>query len=114
MSLIKLSNILKEISEIESERILSKIQNKNFQFFDSGDNGKVYTIDGEDLLMKITSEPDEVAVADVIVGQYDKYNAFIPVVYTDNKKRAKNFYISCTSVVFVESVSTQYIYISHK
>ena len=27
--------------------------------------------------MKITSEPDEVAVADVIVGQYDKYNAFI-------------------------------------
>ena len=86
MSLIKLSNILKEISEIESERILSKIRNKNFQFFDSGDNGKVYTIDGEDLLMKITSEPDEVAVADVIVGQYDKYNAFIPVVYTDNKK----------------------------
>ena len=58
MSLIKLSNILKEISEIESERILSKIRNKNFQFFDSGDNGKVYTIDGEDLLMKITSEPD--------------------------------------------------------
>ena len=41
MSLIKLSNILKEISEIESERILSKIRNKNFQFFDSGDNGKV-------------------------------------------------------------------------
>jgi hypothetical protein len=84
--LIKLIHILKEISEIESERILAKVRNKEFEFFDSGDNGKVYSINGEDLLMKITTEPDEVAVADVIVGQYDKYNAFIPVVYTDNKK----------------------------
>tara|TARA_B100000497_G_C7573599_1_gene345590 strand:+ start:272 stop:820 length:549 start_codon:yes stop_codon:yes gene_type:complete len=86
MNLIKLRHILKEISEEESERILSKIRNKQYQFFNSGDNGKVYSINGEDLLMKITNEPDEVAVASVIVGQTEKYNAFIPVLYTDTKK----------------------------
>ena len=53
-------HILKEISEIESERILAKVRNKEFEFFDSGDNGKVYSINGEDLLMKITTEPDEI------------------------------------------------------
>ena len=83
--MIKLKNILTEISEQESERLLSKIRNKEFQFFNSGDNGKVYSINGEDLLMKITSEPDEIAVADVIVGRYNEYNAFIPVIYSDNK-----------------------------
>ena len=83
--MIKLKTILIEISEQESERLLSKIRNKEFQFFNSGDNGKVYSINGEDLLMKITSEPDEIAVADVIVGRYNEYNAFIPVVYSDNK-----------------------------
>ena len=40
--MIKLKNILTEISEQESERLLSKIRNKEFQFFNSGDNGKVY------------------------------------------------------------------------
>ena len=62
--MIKLKTILTEISEQESERLLSKIRNKEFQFFNSGDNGKVYSINGEDLLKKITSEPDEIAVAD--------------------------------------------------
>ena len=42
--MIKLKTILTEISEQESERLLSKIQNKEFQFFNSGDNGKVYSI----------------------------------------------------------------------
>ena len=86
MNLIKLQHIIKEISEEESDRILSKIRNKQYQFFNSGDNGKVYSIDGEDLLMKITNEPDEVAVANTIVGQTEKFNAFIPVLYTDTKK----------------------------
>ena len=86
MNLIKLRHIIKEISEQEADRLLSKIKNKEFEFFNRGDNGKVYSINGEDLLMKITNEPDEVAVANVIVGQMERYNAFIPVIYTDNKK----------------------------
>ena len=86
MNLIKLQHIIKEISEQEADRLLSKIKNKQIKFFNRGDNGKVYSIDGEDLLMKITNEPDEIAVASTIVGQTEKYNAFIPVLYTDNKK----------------------------
>ena len=86
MNLIKLQHIIKEISEQEADRLLSKIKNKQFKFFDKGDNGKVYSIDDEDLLMKITTEPDEVAVANSIVGQAEKYNAFIPIIYTDTKK----------------------------
>ena len=88
--MIKLKNILNEISEQESNRLLSKIRNKEFKFFNSGDNGKIYSINGEDLLMKITSEPDETAVADVIVGRYNEFNAFIPVVYSDSMN---NMYI---------------------
>ena len=65
--MIRLRNILLEISEEESSRLLSKIRNKEYTFLAKGDNGKVYSINGEDLLFKITTEPDEKAVADVIV-----------------------------------------------
>jgi hypothetical protein len=83
--LIKLKNILKEISEIEADRLLNKIKNKEYSFLAQGDNGKVYAINGEDLLFKITTEPDEKAVADVIVGRAEQFNSFIPVHYSDPK-----------------------------
>ena len=85
--MIKLNNILREISEKQASLLLNKIKNKEFKFYARGDNGKVYNINGEDLLMKITSEPDETAVADVIVGRYGEFNAFIPVIYSDSQKR---------------------------
>ena len=62
---------------------LKKILNKEYSFFAKGDNGKVYSINNEDLLFKITTEPEEKAVADVIVGRSIEFNAFIPVYYTD-------------------------------
>jgi hypothetical protein len=85
--MIQLKHILNEISKDESVRLLNKIKNKDFTFFASGDNGKVYQLNNEDLLVKITSEPDETAVADVIVGRYGEFNAFIPVHYSDSKRR---------------------------
>ena len=88
--MIRLQHILNEISIEQSERLLSKIKNKQYQFLDSGDNGKVYQIDGEDLLFKTTTEPDEKAVADVIVGRASEFNAFIPVHYSHN---TNNMYI---------------------
>ena len=88
--MIKLNNILREISEKQSNLLLNKIKNKEFKFYARGDNGKVYSINGEDLLLKITSEPDETAVADVIVGRYSEFNAFIPVIYSDSRR---NMYI---------------------
>ena len=84
---LRLTKILNEISEAEADRLLQKIINKELTFLDSGDNGKVYSINNEDLLFKITTEPDEVAVADVIVGRHGEYNAFIPVHYSDSQKR---------------------------
>lgn len=83
--MIKLKNILKEISETEADRLLNKIKNKEYSFVAQGDNGKVYAINGEDLLFKITTEPDEKAVADVIVGRAEQFNSFIPVHYSDPK-----------------------------
>ena len=78
--MIKLKNILKEISETEADRLLNKIKNKEYSFLAQGDNGKVYAINGEDLLFKITTEPDEKAVADVIVGRAEQFNSFIPYI----------------------------------
>ena len=81
--MIRLRNILLEISEEESNRLLSKIRNKEYTFLAKGDNGKVYSINNEDLLFKITTEPEEKAVADVIVGRSEQFNAFIPIHYSD-------------------------------
>lgn len=88
--MIQLKHILNEISKDESLRLLDKIKNKDFTFFNRGDNGKVYQLNNEDLLFKVTSEPDETAVADVIVGRYGEFNAFIPVHYSDSQR---NMYI---------------------
>ena len=84
---IRLTKILNEIAEADADRLLQKIINKELTFLAAGDNGKVYSINDEDLLFKITTEPDEVAVADVIVGRHGEYNAFIPVHYSDSQKR---------------------------
>jgi hypothetical protein len=85
--MLKLKNILNEISEDEATRLLSKIKNKELTFLGSGDNGKVYSINDEDLLFKITTEPEELAIADVIVGRPNEFDAFIPVYYSDSQKR---------------------------
>ena len=57
--MIRLKNILNEISSKNADILLNKIRQKEFTFFNKGDNGKVYSINGEDLLFKITTEPDE-------------------------------------------------------
>ena len=84
--MIKLKKILTELSSDRADQLLDKIKNKQFSFVGSGDNGKVYQLDGEDLLFKTTTEPDEKAVADVIVGRSSEFNSFIPVHYSDPKR----------------------------
>jgi hypothetical protein len=83
----KLKEILQEITQQEASKLLDKIKNKEIKFYARGDNGKVYQINNEDYLFKITTEPDELAVADVIVGRYGEFNAFIPVHYSDRSNR---------------------------
>tara|TARA_Y100000592_G_C5365660_1_gene265903 strand:+ start:13 stop:555 length:543 start_codon:yes stop_codon:yes gene_type:complete len=87
--MIRLKNILTELSEDETTRLVDKINRKEFTFFDKGDNGRIYSIDGEDKLFKITTESEEYKVADNIVGKKDMYTTFIPVHYVNGK----NMYI---------------------
>ena len=87
--MIRLKHILLEFSKPDITRILGKIQQKQFRLFGQGDNGRVYEIDGEDFLFKITEEPSEYEVASKIVNQYAKYSTFIPIYYVDGK----NMYI---------------------
>ena len=87
--MIRLKQLLQEMSEKDLDRCLDKIQNKQFRFIAAGDNGRVYEIDGEDKTFKITKEQDEYEVADIIVNRYNEFTTFIPVYYVDGK----NMYI---------------------
>ena len=99
--MIRLKHILNELSEPEISRLVDKISNKEFEFFDKGDNGRIYSINGEDKLFKITTETEEYKVADIIVGKNQMYTTFIPVHYVDGK----NMYIMSKA----ESLSTNEI-----
>jgi hypothetical protein len=81
--MIRLKNILLELSDFDLQRCLSKIKNNEFRFLGAGDNGRVYEIDGEDKVFKITKEQDEYRVAERIVNKYNKFTTFIPVYYVN-------------------------------
>jgi len=82
--MIRLKTILMELSDSELSRCLSKIKNKEFRYIGGGDNGRVYEIDGEDKVFKITKERDEFEVAKRIVNRYSEFTTFIPVYYINN------------------------------
>jgi hypothetical protein len=87
--MIRLKRLLLELSDSDIQRCLDKIQQKQFRLIGSGDNGRVYEIDGEDKVFKITKERDEYEVANIIVNRYTEFTTFIPVYYVDRK----NMYI---------------------
>ena len=87
--MIRLRHLLAEIDSKDLNRILQKIKNKQFTLFGQGDNGRVYEIEGEDKLFKITTETEEYRVAEQIIDKYSKYTTFIPVYYVDGN----NMYI---------------------
>jgi hypothetical protein len=87
--MIRLKHLLRELSDSDLQRCLKKIENKEFRFIAGGDNGRVYQIDGEDKVFKITKEQDEYEVANRIVDRYTEFTTFIPVYYVDGK----NMYI---------------------
>ena len=85
--MIRLKKILTELKQEDVSRLLDKIKNEEFRFFDQGDNGRVYEINGEDKLFKITTESDEFKVASVIVGRYTEFSTFIPVYYVNERRQ---------------------------
>jgi hypothetical protein len=86
---IKLKHLLFEMSDADIQRCLEKIRNKQYTFIAAGDNGKVYQIDGEDKVFKITGDRDEYEIAEIIVNRYNDFTTFIPVYYVDGN----NMYI---------------------
>jgi hypothetical protein len=84
--MIRLKQLLRELSENEINRLLDKIRNKQFRFIGSGDNGRVYEIDGEDKVFKVTTERDEYEVAKIITGRWNEFTTFIPVYYVNDKE----------------------------
>lgn len=85
--MIRLKKLLTELKQEDISKLLEKIKNEEFRFFDQGDNGRVYEIDGEDKLFKITMESDEFKVASVIVGRYTEFSTFIPVYYVNERRQ---------------------------
>jgi hypothetical protein len=85
--MIRLKQLLRELSDPEITRLLDKIKNKQFRLIGGGDNGRVYEIDGEDKVFKITTERDEFEVAKVIIGRASEFTCFIPVYYVDDRKQ---------------------------
>ena len=81
--MIKLKQLLREMSEEDINRLLDKIKQKEFSFFDKGANGRIYKINNEDFLFKITTEQEEYRVAAVIVGRHGEFSTFIPVHYVN-------------------------------
>ena len=44
--------IIREVNSLYVKILTDKIKNKEFKFFDKGDNGRIYSINGEDKLSK--------------------------------------------------------------
>lgn len=84
--MIRLKQLLRELSENDINRLLDKIKNKQFRFIGSGDNARVYEIDGEDKVFKVTTERDEYEVARVIAGRWNEFTTFIPVYYVNDRE----------------------------
>jgi len=81
--MIRLKQLLREISDPDLKRCLEKIKNDDFKIIGAGDNGRVYEINGEDKVFKITKERDEYKVAARIVNKHTEYSSFIPVYYVN-------------------------------
>lgn len=81
--MIRLQHLLIEMDNKDLTRILQKIKNKQFSLFGQGDNGRVYEIEDEDKLFKITTETEEYRVAEQLLDNYSRYTTFIPVYYVD-------------------------------
>ena len=84
--MIRLKQLLQEISKNDVQSLLDKIKQKQFRLLAAGDNGRVYEIDGADNVFKVTTERDELDVASVIVGRWSEFTTFIPVYYVNEQE----------------------------
>lgn len=86
--MIRLKKLLQELSESNLSNILRKIDLSEFKFIGQGDNSRVYKINNEDVVFKITTSIDELEVARKIQNKLNEYSTFIPVYYVGNYKNS--------------------------
>ena len=79
--MIKLKQILSEMTDAEIRRISKKIEAQDFRYVGAGDNARVYKFNNEDLVFKLTTSTDEIEVARQIQNKISDYSTFIPVYY---------------------------------
>lgn len=84
--MIRLKKLLQELSESNLKTILRKINSSEFKFIGQGDNSRVYKVNNEDIVFKITTSIDELEVARKIQNKLNEYSTFIPVYYVGNYK----------------------------
>ena len=98
--MIRLKRLL-EITDNDIKTLLRKIQDKQFRYIGGGDNGRVYEIDGEDKVFKITKETDEFEVAVRLENNWSKFTTFIPVYYVNKQQQ---LYIMANANPISESI----------
>ena len=79
--MIRLKQLLYEMTDQELGKIGRNIERNQFRYVGGGDNGRVYKLNDEDLVFKITTSTDEIEVARKIQNKMTEYSAFIPVYY---------------------------------
>ena len=62
--MIKLKQILSEMTDAEIRRIGKKIEAQDFRYVGAGDNARVYKFNNEDLVFKLTTSTDEIEIVD--------------------------------------------------
>ena len=79
--MIKLKQILSEMTDAEIRRLGKRIEAQDFRYVGAGDNARVYKFNNEDLVFKLTTSTDEIEVARQIQNKISDYSTFIPVYY---------------------------------
>jgi hypothetical protein len=87
--MIRLKNLLREITDTDLKQLFQKINNNEFKFIGHGDNGRVYEFEGEDKVFKVTTSLDELDVAKKIQNKFTQYSTFIPVYWVGEVPNSK-------------------------
>ena len=95
-----MKSLLQEMTDVDIQRCLEKIRNKQYSFIAAGDNGKVYSINDEDRVFKITGDQDEYEIAEIILNRATEFTTFIPVYYVDGN----NMYIMANADTLPEGI----------
>ena len=83
--MINLKHILNEIAEDEATRLLQKIKNKDYTFFNRGDNGKVYQLNGEKAKVVSTKEEQGLYTVYNITNVSGNHNYYTNEILVHNK-----------------------------